>query len=293
MSDPGELAFSGSFWEERLLPGDVPSSVELKVQLVFSLIVYLALPLHHLLLYIFSSNVRAVKDRAAHFMAYHAPSGNTPSIFHPATLFREWQKRFPKARRHLCEEIIQPCAEEIALQESDKIIKEPAFQIRTKTLTIAELRRLANPQNMLGRIQELAPFTYGFLRAFTASPNEYRKRKKGKGFEGQDEGTEARTQTGRVLEDSDDEDGDDLDAAGMAWREHFPGFARNPVFVSIVTNETVQFARLPLTHSGNVRLSWWQYVCARLRAIAQPTSSRSRLVCSSKYRVRASAYCRC
>ena len=246
MTEPEVLEYTNSFWQHRLAPEDIPVSIDMKVQLVFSLIVYLALPLHHLLGFIFSSNIRAVKDRAAHFMAYHAPEGNSPSIFHPASLFRVWHEQFPRAHHHLHDKIVRPCAEEIALQESNNIIQDPTFQIRTSTLTIAQLRRLTDPRTILATIQDKAPFTYGYLRAFTTAPNEYRKRKSGKrsdlrglrGNSGADEADGAQGDTGLEAEDSEEEDADDFEAAGVDWKGQFPGFARNPVFVSTVSNCT-------------------------------------------------------
>ncbi|KAI0684790.1 hypothetical protein C8T65DRAFT_748499 [Cerioporus squamosus] len=231
MAERGELAYSNTFWANRIPPEDIPTTLELKVQLVFSLIVYLALPLHHLLIYIFESNVHVVKNRTSKFMAHRGPTGNSPLIFHPASLFH------------------------IALQESNKIIQEPSFQVRITTVTIAELRRLANPQNVLATIQEKAPFTYSFLRAFTVAPNEYRKRKaKSKQAEGEN-GAEVEvggTQAGQGSQDGDDEE-DDMGGIGMEWKEQFPVFARNPIFVSCILDKLLNCLVWKVDHQAEER----------------------------------------
>ncbi len=254
MTEPEELTYSNAFWAHRLPPNDIPNTIELKVQLVFSLIVYLVLPLHHLLVYIFSSNVSVVKECASKFMAYRDRAATSPAIFHPASLFRVWHEHWPTARRHLHDHIVQPCAEEIALQESDNIIQEPSFQIRTRKLTIAELRHLVNPQNILATIREKAPFTYGFLLSFTSAPNEYRKRRakrKAATSEG-DTGGQPAQGMGGDDSDSECEEEDGMRGAGGDWKDEFPGFSRNPVFVSgiYISDQSQAAHRRPSTMQG-------------------------------------------
>ena len=231
----GDLGYPAAFWEQVLSPDAVPTTVEQKCNLVISLIIFLSLPIHHLLVTLFSSNLEPVRDRVSHFMGYHRSARDPDAVFHPRTIFHLWHERWPHARGHLHDHIIQPCAEEIALQESDQIIQEPTFQIRTNSLTIEGMRQLLNPRAILATIQTKAPFTYSFLRAFTASPNAYRSRQRSaEGGVSSAEGLQSSELAGDAKDDPAGEEDDPDDAAGVGheWKEQFPGFSRNPVFVS-------------------------------------------------------------
>ncbi|KAJ7339197.1 hypothetical protein DFH08DRAFT_812587 [Mycena albidolilacea] len=83
--------------------------------------------------------------------------------------------------QHLHSTIIKPCIDEIALQESDKVMNDPRLKVRLKDCTLNYIRNVLNP-GILPRIYlEDAPYTWGFLSVFTTSPNEYRKKRAQKG----------------------------------------------------------------------------------------------------------------
>jgi hypothetical protein len=81
------------------------------------------------------------------------------------------------AQRNQMREMITPLAQTIVLEESDNIITDPSLQIRIKDLTIARMRELLQPGMLASKYQQLAPFLYGLLDTFSASPNRYRREK--------------------------------------------------------------------------------------------------------------------
>ncbi|KAJ6533784.1 hypothetical protein DFH09DRAFT_1369988 [Mycena vulgaris] len=145
-------------------------------------------------------------------------------------VFSLWRdgKRWPKAQKYLREMSI-PCAHELALQDSDRIISSPLLRIRLKTLTIRELRDLLHPTKLIEIFKGLAPFTWGILHTFSAAPNKSRD------------------------EDWPDDPNDDSNLeAGDAnpastpnhrWSKDYPGFSRNPVFAILLTISMLAFVR--------------------------------------------------
>lgn len=125
--------------------------------------------------------------------------------------------------------MIEPCAHEIALEESDRIIQDSGLQIRMSKLTLKGIRNLLNPKALMEKIKDLAPFVWGILHTFSASPNKYRRRK-------------ARREDRSNSEDAEDEDWDDdpnddvghseADIGEKHWSKEYEGFSRNPNFVS-------------------------------------------------------------
>ncbi|KAJ6624449.1 hypothetical protein B0H10DRAFT_1943318 [Mycena sp. CBHHK59/15] len=136
-----------------------------------------------------------------------------------------------------------PCAHELALQESDRVISSPLLSIRLKTLTIRHLREMLHPTKLIETVEGLAPFTWGILHTFCASPNASRKRKKAE----QDEPMPAGE------EDWEDDQNDDPDlesgeadpgpSAGRSWTRDYPGFSRNPIFAILLTISMLAFVR--------------------------------------------------
>ncbi|KAJ7888969.1 hypothetical protein B0H14DRAFT_3713696, partial [Mycena olivaceomarginata] len=97
----------------------------------------------------------------------------------PALVFNLWRdgSRWPKAQKYLREMTI-PCAHELALQDSNRIIASPHLRVRLKTLTIWQLRELLHPTKLIEIIKELAPFTCGILYTFSTTPNKARRQRK-------------------------------------------------------------------------------------------------------------------
>lgn len=173
-------------------------------------------------------------------MGFFATETTPEAQFAPAMLFALWRNktRWPKAQKRLRDMTI-PCAHELALQDSDRLISSPLLRIRLKTLTIRELRELLHPAKLIDIIKGLAPFTWGILHTFCASPNRARKQRSE-----QDEPMPPSEPTEEEDDWADDPNADpDMEsgetdpsaAPGRRWSEDYPGFSRNPVFVRLFT----------------------------------------------------------
>ncbi|KAJ7789131.1 hypothetical protein B0H14DRAFT_3574840 [Mycena olivaceomarginata] len=152
---------------------------QLQCQLLFSLLVFLGTSIREFLLFLFESTVPAVRHRAGIFMGNHPHNG-----FGPTHIYRAWHDRFPKSVLHLNSTLVKPCMDEIALQESDKVISDPRLKVRLKDCTLDHIRSVLNPGILPGIYREDAPYTWDFLSVFTTSPNEYRKKRARKGEKG-------------------------------------------------------------------------------------------------------------
>ncbi|KAI0691455.1 hypothetical protein C8T65DRAFT_745440 [Cerioporus squamosus] len=241
-----DLKYSAAFWQAAL-GANVPTQLEDRLHLVVSLIIFLTLPIGRLLIFIFSSDIKSVKTRAGIFLGHNKTSQKPDEVFLPATVYQLWHTRWPKSRKLLHRLLVEPCARELAVQESDHIIRHPGFRIQMKTLTMATIRALMNPTEILKIIQKKAPFTYGYLYAFTMAPNEYRRKKaRAEGLEPGQGGARSRAQrSGPESERSDDDpvEDDDGGMGGTAWKEEYPGFSRNPTFAIIVAICMCTFVR--------------------------------------------------
>ncbi|KAJ7447287.1 hypothetical protein B0H11DRAFT_1878746 [Mycena galericulata] len=206
--------------------------------------VFLSISTRQLLHWLFTTDIPCVTRPISHFMGYFATQNSLESQFAPAMVFSLWRdaKRYPKAQRYLREMTI-PCAHELALQDSDRIISSPLLRIRLKTLTIRELRDMLHPTRLIEIIQGLAPFTWGLLHTFCASPNASRKRRK------VDEDEPMPSADEDWADDPNDDpnleagDADPGDSAGRGWTKEYPGFSRNPVFVILLTICMLAFVR--------------------------------------------------
>ncbi|KAF8184133.1 hypothetical protein K438DRAFT_1974716 [Mycena galopus ATCC 62051] len=177
-------------------------------------------------------------------MGFFASESTPEARFGPAMVFSLWRNktRYPNAQKHLREMTI-PCAHELALQDSDRVISSPLLSIRLKTLTIRHLREILHPQKLIEIVEGLAPFTWGILHTFCASPNAFRKRKKAE----QDEPMPA----GEEDWEDDPNDNPDLESgeadpgfeAGRSWTRDYPGFSRNPIFAILLTISMLAFVR--------------------------------------------------
>ncbi|KAJ7586010.1 hypothetical protein C8J56DRAFT_1052373 [Mycena floridula] len=79
--------------------------------------------------------------------------------------------------KHYLHEVIQECACEMVLSESDKIISDPTLKIRVKYLTVATIREFRKPAEIAKKYRQAAPFFWKLLGVFCASPNHYRTEK--------------------------------------------------------------------------------------------------------------------
>jgi hypothetical protein len=74
--------------------------------------------------------------------------------------------------------------EEIALQESDRVINDPRLKVRLLDCTFDYIRNVLNPGILPAIYAEDAPFTWDYLSVFTTSPNKWRKERAQMGKDG-------------------------------------------------------------------------------------------------------------
>jgi hypothetical protein len=120
--------------------------------------------------------------------------------------------------------------DEIALQESDKVISDPRLKVRLKDCTLDHIRSVLNPGILPGIYREDAPYTWDFLSVFTTSPNEYRKKRARKGEKGKLAVPVEADEWEEAASGSSGEKPDFAGDTGGFWRNM--GFARNATFVS-------------------------------------------------------------
>ncbi|KAJ7195376.1 hypothetical protein GGX14DRAFT_575693 [Mycena pura] len=216
--------FDAGYWKDKL--GDTSKlSLDTKLHMILSLVIFLGVSIRHLLSFIFTTDIKPVKDRAARFLGY------TPSYADP-------NSRFPAA--HIFSAGV--------LQDSNRIITDMSLQIRIQDLTIACIRELLDPSKLADKYRALAPFFFELLHVFVASPNKYRKYNMDKGAEDGSDGPEENS--GEENDNGwDDDPNEDHDEAGYTEAENtsqwqgFEGFSRNPIFAIIVAISMLAFVR--------------------------------------------------
>lgn len=151
--------------------------VQDRLHLLLSLLIFLQLSLMKVLQFMFTTNANEVRKRASMFMAYR-PSGVTDeSKFAPRSIFRVWLHNFPESREHL-NDMLMPFAEEIAAEESNRMIRDDGLKVKMKTLTLKDIQGFLEPQCILQIYREHAPFTWAILHTFASLPNKSRKQQK-------------------------------------------------------------------------------------------------------------------
>ncbi|KAF8133112.1 hypothetical protein K438DRAFT_2128783, partial [Mycena galopus ATCC 62051] len=226
------LQYNNDFWQSKFTRDELKGiRLEAKLHLVFSLMPSLSVSTCQFLIWIFTTEIPSVTRPISHFMGYFGTQNSLETQFAPALIFGLWRdaKRYPKAQQYIQEMTIP----ELALQDSDGIISSPLLRIRLKTLTIQQLRQMLHPEKLIEIFKERAPFTWNLLHTFCASPNAWRK------WKSADEDEPMLDADEDWPDDPNDDlnlesgDPDPVDSAGHSWKNDYPGFSRNPVFVHI------------------------------------------------------------
>lgn len=218
--------------------------------------------------------------RVGHFLKAPdaIPAEDTLAAYPPAVIFDLWHSRSASRKSHpFVVAIVRKYALEIALEESDSIIRDKDLKIKIKDLTTEEIRHLLQPERLKSRLRERAPFVWSLLHLFCSAPNEYRKglarRTRARGAASDDSLTSSDVEMsdstsspfprsamppddaeffelGQSLDDdqdaSDEDDWADDPLADMENRDsdeprdELKGFARSPVLVSSVTCDDLQ-----------------------------------------------------
>jgi hypothetical protein len=113
------LLYGDDFWVNTI--SDLrKSSLTTQIHLVFSLLCFLKVSLYQLLKFPFSSDIKAVKDKASIFMGYNSTWGPQEiDKFPPALMLHLWSTRWPITCQKHFKDMITPYASEIALRESN------------------------------------------------------------------------------------------------------------------------------------------------------------------------------
>ncbi|KAJ7780674.1 hypothetical protein DFH07DRAFT_765192 [Mycena maculata] len=209
------------------------NSLEIRCQLVFSLLVFLGLSLREFLFFLFESAIPSVKQRAGIFM-----SSNQAHSFAPRHLFQLWHERFPKSIPHL-HSTIKSCMEELALEESNKVINDPRLKVQLKSCTLDYIRSMLDPGPLPGIFQQDAPYAWDYLTIFTTSPNEYRKKQARKGNNAWKETSVEADEWEETPEQSTDESTELAGETGGFWKEM--GFTRNATFALVFVFSIMTF----------------------------------------------------
>jgi len=216
------LQYDTAYWLQKLGPDIWKLSLQERLQLILSLVIFLQVSLANILEFIFTTEIEEVRSRASQFMGYTPSADDNDKKFPPGMIFWAWYKNFPKAKKFL-REMIQPIALEMSEEESDKIITDGELKVKMKTLTLKGIQDLMQPQRIMEKYQKHAPFTWSILYKFAASPNKWRKE------------TVKGSASGEDADDQDWEDDPNLDddKPEKTWRvPSMPeGFSRNPVLV--------------------------------------------------------------
>ncbi|KAJ6531686.1 hypothetical protein B0H10DRAFT_2449909 [Mycena sp. CBHHK59/15] len=125
------LQYDDTYWESRFPPGQLRGlTLEGRLQLVFSLMIFLSVSTRQLMHWLFTTEIPSVTKRISHFMGFHTNESTLETQFAPALIFNLWRdgSRWPKAQKYLREMTI-PCAHELALQYSNRIIASPHLRV--------------------------------------------------------------------------------------------------------------------------------------------------------------------
>ncbi|KAJ3543661.1 hypothetical protein NMY22_g3065 [Coprinellus aureogranulatus] len=250
---PDILQYDHRFWNSTLGQNYQKISLGDRLHLIFSLIIYLDVSLFQLLEFVFTSSINAVRRRSGIFMGFNAAAKDPTRCFPPAVVFKAMHDNYPNARGNL-HEMIVPCIEEIAVEESDRIINDKQLKITKDKLTYWSFQDLLTPGKLFEIYKDHAPVTWRMLYAFAASPNEHRKKmqrkeKKAKKESQEDEDLDFASDSGS--DDSDGEDGehqpDEDQPEGLPDTGGIPpkpkGFSRNPIFAVLIAIAMLTFVR--------------------------------------------------
>ncbi|KAK0444523.1 uncharacterized protein EV420DRAFT_1484640 [Desarmillaria tabescens] len=208
MASADSLQYDNDFWQDRLGPAS-QFSTEKKCHLVFLLLIFLMLSLANLLEFIFSSKLVIVKQRVGKFMAYSFMGTTDDTRFPPAMIFWLWHENYPKSHHWLHDMI----------------------------------RELLKLESIAAKYKEAAPFLWGILHTFAASPNYYRHQNLP-----QTTGEETEIVTGEDFQGVEDlnvmdDPQEDPERGSARFAALPPGFLWSPEFAIIMTISMLIFIR--------------------------------------------------
>jgi hypothetical protein len=152
-----KLLYNNAYWEDILGHSATKLTLDKRLHLIFSLVIFLQISVAKLLYFIFTSAVDEVKTRSSRFMGYTPSAGTEDTKFPPGMVFRAWLDNFPDAREHM-HDMITPFVQGIVEKESEKMIRDVELKVKMKTLTLKGIQELLQPQRVMEKYLEHAPF---------------------------------------------------------------------------------------------------------------------------------------
>jgi hypothetical protein len=224
-----KLLYNNAYWEDILGHSATKLTLDKRLHLIFSLVIFLQISVAKLLYFIFTSAVDEVKTRSSRFMGYTPSAGTEDTKFPPGMVFRAWLDNFPDAREHM-HNMITPFVQGIVEKESEKMIRDVELKVKMKTLTLKGIQELLQPQRVMEKYLEHAPFTWKLLHTFATTPNEYRKQR----TRNMPANSASDEEHDEIADDWDDDPNFADDEPMKMWdsMQTPQGFTRNPVLVS-------------------------------------------------------------
>ena len=145
-----KIHYNNTYWESILGADAQKMPLERRLEMVFSLLIFLQISIAKHLHFIFTSKIYEVKTRSSRFMGFTPTAKDEDTKFPPGMIFRAWLKNFPDAQEHM-NDVVAPFAQAIVGKESDKMIKD--VQLKVKIVAIQSLHR----------DNEQQPFLYLFI----------------------------------------------------------------------------------------------------------------------------------
>ena len=102
-----KLKYDNTYWNSVLPPEKQPQGEEEKLHLIISLLVYLGLSLSKVLHFVFTSQIKSVKERAGVFLSVRRGAG-MKERFPPAEIFGLWNGYSPQAHCAVHKRVIKP-----------------------------------------------------------------------------------------------------------------------------------------------------------------------------------------
>jgi hypothetical protein len=157
-----DLLYDENYWK-TVLENDIQKiSLDKKLHLIFTLLMFLQISIAQLLNFIFTSRIKEVQTRAARFLGHTRTATSEDKAFPAGMVFCAWHANFPKAKKNL-HKMIEPYAVEMVLEESDKLIGDKELQVNMKDLTLRSIQSLLQPEVIVKKYRLLAPFTWTLL----------------------------------------------------------------------------------------------------------------------------------
>jgi hypothetical protein len=126
---PMKIHYNDTYWESILGADARKMPLERRLEMVFSLLIFLQISIAKHLRFIFTSKIDEVKARSSRFMGFTPTAKDEDTKFPPGMVFRAWLKNFPDAQEHM-NDVVAPFAQAIVGKESDKMIQDVQLKVK-------------------------------------------------------------------------------------------------------------------------------------------------------------------